>query len=116
MRWRLEVTFEEARVHLGIETQRQWSEKAISRSTPCLLGFFSLVTLFAHHIFQGQQLAARQAAWYVKDEPTFADTIALVRQHLWLAEGFWMSRDETNMVKVPRALLERFTDALAYSA
>lgn len=116
LRWQLEVTFEEARAHLGIETQRQWSELAILRTTPCLLGLFSLVTLFAHHLLQGQELLPRQAAWYVKEVPTFADTIALVRQHLWLAKGFWMSGAEQDLVKIPRALLERFTDALAYAA
>src|SRR5262249_50170324 len=47
MRWSVEVTFEEARAHLGLETQRQWSEKAIARTTPVLLGLFSLVTLMA---------------------------------------------------------------------
>lgn len=35
-RWSLEVTFEESRVHFGVETQRQWSDKAIARSTPCV--------------------------------------------------------------------------------
>lgn len=116
LRWQEEVTFEEARAHLGIETQRQWSELAILRTTPCLLGLFSLITLFAHHLLQGQELVPRQAAWYVKEVPTFADTIALVRQHLWEVEGFWMSGAEQDMVKIPRALLERFTDALAYAA
>lgn len=116
LRWQEEVTFEEARAHLGIETQRQWSELAILRTTPCLLGLFSLVTLFAHHILHGQELVPRQAAWYTKEVPTFADTIALVRQHLWVVEGFWMSGAEQDMVKIPRVLLERFTDALAYAA
>jgi hypothetical protein len=64
LRWQEEVTFEEARAHLGIETQRQWSQLAIERSTPCLLGLFSLVTVFAHHLLQGQELVPRQAAWY----------------------------------------------------
>jgi hypothetical protein len=48
MRWQLEVTFQEARRHLGFETQRQWSEMAIRRTTPALLGLFSLIALFAH--------------------------------------------------------------------
>lgn len=116
LRWQEEVTFEEARAHLGIETQRQWSQLAIERSTPCLLGLFSLVTLFAHHLLQGHELVPRQTAWYAKEVPTFADTIALVRGHLWPLEGFWMSQNEPDMVKIPRALLERFTDALAYAA
>ncbi len=116
LRWQMEVTFEEARAHLGIETQRQWSELAILRTTPGLLGLFSLVTLFAHQLLQGQDLPVRQAAWYVKDVPTFVDTIAFVRQRLWPVEGFWMSCDEGDMVKIPKALLNRLTDTLAFAA
>ena len=101
---------------MGIETQRQWSELAIVRTTPALLGLFSLVTLLAHQLLQGKELRARQAVWYTKEVPTFADTIALVRQQLWPVEGFWMSCDDADMVKIPKALLERFTDALAYAA
>jgi hypothetical protein len=83
LRWQLEVTFQEARAHLGIETQRQWSDLAILRTTPALLALFSLITLFAHHILHGQPLPVRQAAWYRKKRPTFTDTLALVRQQLW---------------------------------
>lgn len=80
--WRLEVTFEEAQAHLGIETQRLWSAPAILRTTPVLLGLVSLVTLFAHHLLQNRKIPVRQAAWYNKALPTFSDTLAFVRQHL----------------------------------
>jgi len=116
LRWQLEVTFEEARAHLGIETQRQWSELAILRTTPGLLGLFSLITLFAHQFLEGQDLPPRCAAWYAKDVPTFADTIAFVRQQLWPVEGFWMSCGEGDMVKIPKALLDRLTDTLVFAA
>lgn len=116
LRWQLEVTFAEARAHLGIETQRQWSELAIVRTTPALLGLFSLVTLFAHQVLQGQALPVRQASWYAKPVPTFADTIALVRQQLWPCNGFWMSCGAGDMVKISRALLDRLTDTLAFAA
>src|SRR5919202_1826681 len=66
-RWQLEVTLEEARRHLGDETQRQWSERAIRRATPALLGLFSLVTLLAHQRMTDPTEATRQAAWYRKD-------------------------------------------------
>ena len=46
-RWRVETTFEEVRTHLGVKTQRQWSDRAIARTTPCLLALFSIVTLLA---------------------------------------------------------------------
>ncbi len=116
LRWQLEVTFEEARAHLGIETQRQWSEMAIIRTTPALLGLFSLVTLFAEQLLDEKELNARQAAWYAKAVPTFSDTIAFVRQHLWRVEGFWMSSAEADSVKIPRALLDRLTDTLTFAA
>jgi hypothetical protein len=115
-RWQLEVTFEEVGAHLGIETQRQWSNLAILRTTPALLGLFSLVTLFAHQLLQGQDLPVRQATWYTKALPTFSDTLAFVRQHLWPVTISWMSPEEPDMVKIPKALLVRLTDARAYAA
>lgn len=116
LRWQLEVTFEEARAHLGVETQRQWSDLAILRTTPALLGLFSLVTVFAHQLLQGSDLAARGAAWYQKALPTFSDTLALVRQHLWPVSISWMSAAKDDVVIIPKALFERLTDTLAYAA
>ena len=116
LRWQLEVTFEEARAHLGIETQRQWSQLAIERTTPALLGLFSLVSLFAHELLQGQQLAVRQAAWYPKRMATFSDTLALVRQQLWPVSISWLSGDKPDMVIIPKALFNRLTDTLAFAA
>src|SRR5438093_1273327 len=89
--WTVEVTFHEVRAHLGVETQRQWSDLAILRTTPALLGLFSLVSVFAHQLLQGNALAGRQAAWYQKQRPTFSDTLAFVRQHLWPVSISWMS-------------------------
>jgi hypothetical protein len=116
MRWQLEVTFQEVRWHLGFETQRQWSEMAIRRTTPALLGLFSLVTLFAHR--QGVSLPAvvRRAAWYDKRLPTFSDALAVVRRELWAQETFRGSLSETEMVKVPRVFMERLTEAVCYAA
>jgi hypothetical protein len=116
-RWQVEVTFEEARRHLGMETQRQWSDKAIARTTPLVLALFSIVTLLGdHHYCEKQELFVRQAAWYVKRHPTFSDALATVRQQLWREVGFHTSRSEADSVKVDRALLERLTDALCYAA
>jgi len=114
--WQLEVTFEEARAHLGIETQRQWSDLAILRTTPVLLGLFSLVTLFAHQLLQGREMPVRQAAWRRKALPTFSDTPAFVRQHLWPVRISWMSPEEADMVKIPKVLLTRLSDTLACAA
>jgi hypothetical protein len=115
-RWQLEVTFEEARAHLGVETQRQWSDLAIVRTTPALLGLFSLVSVFAHQLLQGNALAGRQAAWYQKQRPTFSDTLAFVRQQLWSVSISWMSPAKDDVVIIPKALFDRLTDTLAYAA
>lgn len=116
LRWQLEVTFEEARAHLGIETQRQWSPLAILRTTPALLALFSLVTLFAHHLLQGQALPVRQAAWYHKAQPTFSDTLALVRQHLWPISISYLSPATPDMRLIPTALFRRLIDTLTFAA
>jgi len=114
-RWRVEVTFEEVRAHLGVETQRQWSDLAIARTTPALLGLFSLVTLLAHQLTESEPLPVRQAAWYVKQRPTFSDALATVRYQLWHPRDFHTSPSSTDMVKIPRSLLTRFIDMLCYA-
>ena len=116
LRWQMEVTFHEVRAHLGVETQRQWSDLAILRTTPALLALFSLVTVFAHQLLQGQPLPVRQAAWYSKALPTFSDTLAFVRQHLWPVTLSYLSPAKPDIVEIPRALFERFIQTLAFAA
>ena len=115
-RWQLETTFQETRAHLGVETQRQWSDLAIQRTTPALLGLVSLVTLLAHELLHGHALPVRQAAWYTKPLPTFVDTLALVRRELWAVPVFSLSPQTTDVIEIPRSRWERVTDALAYVA
>jgi hypothetical protein len=81
-RWEVEVTFEEMRAHLGFQTQRHWSTRAVGRTTPCLLGLFSVVIVLANHLHP-TALSTRHAAWYTKAEPTFVDALAAVRRHFW---------------------------------
>ena len=88
-RWQIEVTFEEVRAHLGVETQRQWSDRAILRTTPTLLGLFSLVCLWAHDLYTVRAFAPRTAAWYPKAHLTFSDTIAAVRRQICGSAGIW---------------------------
>jgi hypothetical protein len=116
-RWQMETTFQEVRQRLGFETQRQWSEKALRRTAPALLGLFSLVTLLAHrHMAEGAQIV-RKAAWYDKAHPTFCDALALVRRQLWAREEtFYRSSRESDTVKVPREFMERLTNAICYAA
>lgn len=115
-RWQVEVTFQEARAHLGIETQRQWSDRAILRTTPALLGLFSLVTLWAHDLAADQLLAPRTAAWYPKSEPTFSDAIASVRREIWRHQILSTSRPDAEIIKIPRHVWDQMTNALAYAA
>jgi hypothetical protein len=116
MRWQLEVTFQEARRHLGFETQRQWSDLAIRRTTPALLGLFSLIALLVDRQMRRAVGVVRQAAWYHKRDPTFADALALVRKELWAHATFCGSPSATDTVKVPRAFVERLTEAVCYAA
>ncbi len=125
LRWQLEVTpyqvrgrlFQEVRTHLGVETQRQWSDLAIARTTPVLLGIFSWTTLAAHGLQKQRPMTQRRAAWYDKPLPTFVDAIALVRRHLWLeSEGFSTSAVDPDTQELPVALYHRLVDSLAYAA
>jgi len=117
-RWRIETTFQEAREYLGVETQRQWSDLAILRTTPALLGLYSLVTIWAHGLMRTPNAAVRPhpAAWYNKTEPTFSDAIAAVRRVLWSPQDLSMSRPDTKSVVIPIALLNRFVETLCLAA
>jgi hypothetical protein len=106
MRWSIEGTFEESRAHLGLETQRQWSDQAIARTTPVLLGLFSLVTVLALQWSQGGQIPVPMTAWYHKAEPTFADCLALVRRHLWRARYLVNSTPEAECMQFPQEALD----------
>jgi hypothetical protein len=115
MRWQLEVTFHEVRDHLGVETQRQWSDWAIARTTPALLGLFSLVALLAHtHAHKGK-IPVRQDAWYSKPLPTFSDALALVRQELWQHRYFQLSQKRLNVRKMQPEVLNYLNNAGFYT-
>jgi hypothetical protein len=115
-RWSVEVTFAEVRRHLGVETQRQWSDLAIARTTPSLLALFSLVTLWAHDLCARGLVLPRHAAWYPKRDLTFSDAFAAVRRQLWIEQLSSTSPTNANITKVPRALLQRLTEAACYPA
>jgi len=115
-RWQVEVTFEEVRARLGVETQRQWSDMAILRSTPTLLGLFSIITLFAHDLAKSRKLKIRTAAWYPKALPTFSDAIAAVRREIWVHQISFMSRPSRDHVEIPKHIWHRMQNALAYAA
>jgi len=115
LRWQLEVTFHEVREHLGVETQRQWSDLAILRTTPALLALFSLVALIAHPQAQRRKLPIRQAAWYHKTQPTFSDALALVRHQIWQHECFPIVDSPRDSLKLPSDIQKRLLSALSYT-
>ena len=115
-RWQVEVTFEESRRHLGVETNRQWSDTAIQRTTPCLFGLFSLIAMMANELNQAGKLPIRSAAWYEKEVATFSDAIGCVRQQIWKFQSFQTSENEYEVIKIPRSFLETLTDTLCFAA
>lgn len=115
--WQMEVTYQDVWAHLGVETQRQWSDRAIVRTTPILMGQFSWITLAAHSLQLESPITQRTAAWYAKPAPTFVDAIVLVRPQLWLAsESFSMSASDDDREKPLPNLHSRLIDSLAYTA
>ena len=113
-RWTVETTFEEARAHLGVETQRQWSDPAIFRTTPALLGLYSVVTLYVHQNAERLALSPRRAAWYPKPAPTFSDAIARLRQHLWF-ERIVMSAGSADMTQSLPPAVQSIIEAACYA-
>ena len=113
-RWTIEVTFEESRAHLGVETQRQWSDLAIERSTPCLLGMFSLVALFGAALHPDGSIPVQRTAWYHKPEATFSDVLGEVRRQLWGNFSYHTSPKDPEVCLVPRSHMDRLAYAVCY--
>jgi len=116
LRWGVEVTFQESRRHLGVETQRQWTDKAIARSTPALMGLFSIVCLIALKLIStGKELIPQTTAWYQKQNVTFSDVLAFVRRYIW-ASKYVKSAHNTGYVLFPVHKWEAILDLLATAA
>lgn len=112
-RWTVETTFEEARAHLGMETQRPWNDQAIARSTPLVLALFALVALWTHTLIKKTACSVRQTAWYRKTKPTFSDALAWVRKHLW--HHFSRSTPHPDRQKPTAGIVQRLIDIVCYA-
>jgi len=101
LRWNIEVTFEETRLHLGVETQRQWSDNAIQRTTPLLMALYSILTLIAIKMNKIKTLVVHETtSWYDKQgELTFSDIIIIVRKSIWSKRYFQQSAKNDDIVK-----------------
>ena len=111
-RWSVEVTFEEVRAHLGVETQRQWSDLSIARTTPSLMALFSIVTLWADYLQHIGQLTTFSTAWYQKTQITFSDALACVRYRIWNYQFSSHSLENTDRDKNKQRIIRQ----LAYMA
>ena len=115
-RWSAEVTFEEVRAHLGLETQRQWSDLAILRTTSVLLGLSSVVTLAALRCHEAWLLSAERTAWYAKEGPTSSDCLRLIRGRIWQARISGGSGGGGDVIESPRSFVEAVVQGLSIAA
>jgi hypothetical protein len=116
LRWHLEVTWQAARAHLGMETPRPWNAQAIARTTLALLGLVSMITLWAGQGAQEHARPIRQAVWSRQVQPTVAAAMAVVRQHVWISTHVDLLPAKPDMVKIPSTLLNRLTESLCDAA
>ena len=131
-RWQVEVTCREVRDHPGGETQRhreairpagrkregacEGPDRAIARTTPCLLGLFSLATLLAARLAPRTRRAAATGAWHCRQRPAFSDTLAAVRGEIRREQGFVTSRKASDMRELRPALRDAVAHALCHAA
>jgi len=115
-RWCVEVTFEELRKHLGVESQRQWSDLAIARTTPVLMGLFSIVTLWANELNNHRLVQIKIFAWYQKSHPTFSDAIACVRRRIWENWNFKTSSFSPDVNKLNHRLTQHLIMLISRAA
>ena len=99
-RWGLEVTFQEAREYLGVETQKQWSDKAIARTTPILMALYTIVCLIGHRLNEKAPLTIEKTAWYDKERVTFSDLLKAVRIDLWKDNLFFRKEFSDPSIKI----------------
>jgi hypothetical protein len=119
-RWSIEVTFQEAKQHLGLATPRNRKDTSVLRTVPCLLGLFSVVSiLFQRHSGSGSGGKTPQPyafPWYAKSEVTFSDALACVRRLLWAETVFSELDQHDALKKVPRRLRDNLLDQLSRAA
>ena len=113
LRWSLEVTFQEAREHLGLESARNWAKMSVTRTVPCLLGLFTLISLYFRRLCQTAPPKPRGADWYQKQELTFSDALIAIRKNLWGRLIIHEVGDPHVLGKTPPKFLEFVTDRLS---
>jgi hypothetical protein len=115
-RWSVEVTFQEARQHLGLHTPRSRCANSVLRTAPCLLGLFSVVSLVFHAANQGKTPRPLAFPWYAKPAVTFGDAVADVRRRLWRETVLRDAFGHEAFRKLPPELGETLLDQLSLAA
>lgn len=79
-RWTIEATFHDSKQHLGFEQPQGWSRRAVERTAPLAMIFYTLVVLW----FAGEghrEYRPLNCPWYKsKSAPSFADMLATLRR------------------------------------
>jgi hypothetical protein len=101
---------------MGFETQREWSDLAIARTTPALFGLYSTVALMALQLVESNAMVIQNCAWYNKTEATFSDVIALVRRHIWHARNYTNSTRKPDLTNFHEDFLKTLLDVVCYAA
>ena len=101
---------------VAVATVMAWSAAPRTRAPAVLLGLFSLVTLLALRLSQSMPIPVPTTAWYHKVEPTFADCLALVRQHIWRARYLVKSTPEAEYMQFPREILDLLSHGFPLAA
>jgi hypothetical protein len=115
-RWNIEVTFEEARAHLGLGTSRQRVANSVLRMAPWLLGLFTVVSLVYAQLTRKTKPHPHGTPCYKKTTVTFGDALAAVRELLW-REVILKQVDQQGLVaKLPPPLRHTLLDHLILAA
>lgn len=114
-RWSIEVTFEEVRAYLGLETTRGWSEKTVLRMAPSLFGLYSVVALMYAEL-PAKAKEEGKIRWTGKETVTFSDAITAVRRWLWRTWVFEQGGHRAAFSKLPRSLQATLLYAVAPAA
>jgi DDE superfamily endonuclease len=112
-RWTIEVTFEESKRFLAVESTRNRKKESVLRSFPLLMGLFSLISLWYFKRFKQQPKVTTAQDWYQKNQPTFADAIKTMRKEIWDQNLFSMFTKNHDMQKMPKAFMAFLSDSLA---
>lgn len=114
-RWSIEVTFQEMRAYLGLETTRGRTQNTVLRMAPCLFGLHSVIAVLFAQLPEKIRRSAR-VGWKGKTETTFSDAITTVRRWLWRSWVFERHGDHAAFTKLPDRLKQTLLYALAPAA